>query len=209
MKNKKLDVIIIGTGGLAREFTSYFSSSCNILGYSTTCPYEFEKFNLNGHLFSLDITKENLPTKNLVIAIGSPRIKKKLYDHLSKFKFTFPSIIHETALVSKSSFLGDGVIISPMAIIGPNTRIGNLVYCNYQTGVGHDSIIGDYTQINPGAQIGGEVIVHPESLIGSNSTILQKTRLNNTITVGSGSVVLGTKNKSGTIAPIYSKYLPF
>lgn len=204
------DVIIIGTGGLAREFTTYFASSCNVLGYSTTSPDDFEKFNLKGQLFpSNNFSMNSLPTNNLVLAIGSPKIKRILFDKLSSIGFVFPCFVHESALVSESASLGDGVIVSPMVIIGPNAKIGRLVYCNYQVGIGHDSIIGDFTQINPGAQIGGGVFVHPESLIGSNSTLLQKTKLNSSITVGSGSVVLGAKNKAGTIAPSYSKYLPF
>jgi sugar O-acyltransferase (sialic acid O-acetyltransferase NeuD family) len=209
MKDIITDVVVIGSGGLAREFSTYFASSCNVLGYSTTTPEDIEKFQLKGVLFPSNISIESLPTKNLVLAIGSPKVKRKLYEKLSSEGFSFPSIIHETAIVSESASLSDGVIVSPMVIVGPNTKIGKLVYCNYQVGIGHDSVIGDFTQINPGAQIGGEVFVSPECLIGSNSTILQKAKLNTSITIGSGSVILGTKNKPGTLVPHYSKYLPF
>ncbi len=209
MMGNIIDVVVIGSGGLAREFTTYFASSCNVLGYSTTTPENFEEFELKGQIFPPNISIENLPTKNLVLAIGSPKIKRRLYEKLSSIGFTFPAIIHKTSLVSESASLGVGVIVSPMVIVGPNTKLGKLVYCNYQVGIGHDSVIGDFTQINPGAQIGGGVFVHSECLIGSNSTLLQKARLQSVMTVGSGSVVLGTKNKPGTIVPSYSKYLPF
>ena len=209
MRGNIIDVVVIGSGGLAREFTSYFASSCNVLGYSTTTPEDIEEFELKGQIFPPNISIENLPTNNLVLAIGSPKIKRRLYEKLSSIGFTFPSIIHRSSLVSESASLGDGVIVSPMVIVGPNTKLGKLVYCNYQVGIGHDSVIGDFTQINPGAQIGGNVHVHSECLIGSNSTLLHKARLQSIMTVGSGSVVLGTKNKPGTIVPSYSKYLPF
>lgn len=210
MKKATIDVIVIGTGGLAREFTNFFTSSCNILGYSTMVPNDLTKFNLKGRLFPPSFSStNNLPTKNLVLAIGSPKLKKSLYKKLSDIGFMFPSITHETAFISESASLGEGVVISPLTIVGPNTQIGKLVYCNYHVGIGHDSKIGDYTQINPGAQIGGEVFIHSDSIIGSNSTLLNKTSLNKPITVGSGSVILGSRNKTGTIAPNYSNYLPF
>ena len=209
MKNKVVDIIVLGNGGLAREFTDHFSSHCNILGYMTTCPKESKKFDWNGYLLTPEKLIDNLPTRNLIIAIGSPKVKKKFHEVLSSVGFIFPKFIHNTAIVSESSFLDDGVIVAPMTIIGPNTHIGKIVYCNYHVGIGHNSIVGDYVQINPGAQIGGDAYIHSESLIGSNSILVEKTKLKNAITIGSGSVVLGTKIKAGTIAPIYSKYLPF
>ena len=207
--NKLIDIIVIGTGGLAREFTAYFSKKVNILGYSTNTPQDFQKFDLKGELFPSDLHTNNSPTDNIVIAIGNPKVKKKLHQELSVKGFSFPTIIHNSAIVSESSEIGEGVVISPLTVIGPNTNLKTLVYANYHVGIGHDSQIGEYTHINPGAQIGGDVTIHSESLIGSNSTLLQSTLLNAPLTIGSGSIVLGKKNKAGTIAPIYSKYLPF
>ena len=209
MTTKLIDIIVIGTGDLAREFTTYFSKNVNILGYSTTTPQAFKKFSLKGQFFPSDLDLNKLPTENIVIAIGNPKVKKRLHQELSAKGFAFPSIIHNSAIVSESSVIEEGVVISPLTVIGPNTNLKALVYCNYHVGIGHDSQIGEYTQINPGAQIGGRVIIHSESLIGSNSTLLQSTLLNAPLTIGSGSIVLGKKNKAGTIAPIYSKYLPF
>tara|TARA_Y100001968_G_C19281617_1_gene679513 strand:+ start:203 stop:832 length:630 start_codon:yes stop_codon:yes gene_type:complete len=209
MTTKLIDIIVIGTGGLAREFTTYFSKEVNILGYSTTTPQDFKQFKLKGELFPSDLYLKELPTANIVIPIGNPKVKKILHQELSAKGFKFPSIIHNSAIVSQSSVIGDGVVISPLTVIGPNTNLKDLVYCNYHVGIGHDSQIGEYTQINSGVQIGGGVIIHSESLIGSNSTLLQSTSLNAPITIGSGSIVIGKKNKSGTIAPNYSRYLPF
>ena len=50
--NKLIDVIVIGTGGLAREFTAYFSTKVNILGYSTNTPQDFQKFDLKTKVWS-------------------------------------------------------------------------------------------------------------------------------------------------------------
>ena len=204
-----LDVIVIGSGGLAREFSSYFSEYCNIKGYITNSPDDLSTYQLEGNLFPHDLTPDNSPTSNLVIAIGNPKTRRLLYEDYASRGFIFPRLIHPSSIVSNSSSLEDGVIVSPFVIIGPNCRIGKLVYCNYQVGIGHDCIVGSFTQINPGVQLGGNVFVCSLSLLGSNSTFLQSSRLNQQITVGSGSVILGTKNKPGTILPAFSKYAPF
>ena len=57
-------------------------------------------------------------------------------------------------------------------MIGPNTKLGQAVYVNFQVGIGHDAQIGDFVQINPGAQIGGLVTV------GNSGT--DRIRLDNT-----------------------------
>ena len=209
MNVPRTKVIIVGTGGLAREFVNFFEKQIEVLGFSTNKSDEFEKFKLNGELFPSELTFENTPTCNLILAIASTKLKKKLYITLKNKGFKFPSFIHETSIVSNSTNLSEGVIVSPMSIIGPNVNIHRCVYINYQVGIGHDSDIGPYTHINPGVKIGGDTIIKGNSLIGSNSTLLEKTFLEKNINVGSGSIVIGKKTKKGTIVPTYSKYLPF
>lgn len=52
-------------------------------------------------------------------------------------------------------------------------------------------------------------LIGDSSSIDSNSTILDKTFIARNINIGSASVVIGRKTKTGTIAPFYSKYLQF
>ncbi len=209
MTTSKIEVIVVGTGGLAREFTSFFSQQLKILGYSTADKKEYEKYNLEGEVYSPDLDIELVSTNNLVLAIGSPFLKRELYTKYKKKGFIFPNIIHKNSMIVNSLSLEEGVIISPMCVIGPFVKIKKCAYINYQVGIGHDSFIGEYTQINPGSQLGGGTIIKGNSVIGSNSTLLQGTSLEKNIVVGSGSILVGKKSKLGTIAPSYSKYLPF
>ena len=206
--NKK-KVIIVGTGGLAREFTEYFAHQITIVGFLTNNPNEHKKFDLPGRVFPSEITSKNTNCKNLVIAIGNPKLKRHLHKKFKERGFLFPKFIHEDSIVSESVSIKEGVVISPKTIVGPNVNIGEIVYINYQVGIGHDTNIGAYTQINPGSQLGGCTVVKGDSLIGSNSTLLQNTFIERKITIGSGSIVLGKKSKEGTISPPFSKYLPF
>ena len=64
-----------------------------------------------------------------------------------------------------------------------------MAYINFQCGIGHDSLIGNFVQINPGSQLGGFTHVGNRTLIGTGSTILQRVNIGTDVTVASGSVV--------------------
>ena len=209
MKIAKPEVIIVGSGGLASEFICYFAKQVKIVGCITKKKEEAEKFDKTIKLLPPDLLLKNAPSENIIIAIGSPKTKRLLYSELKDKGFKFPSLIHSSSIVSETADLKEGVIINPMCMVGPRVSIGRCVYINYQVGIGHDSTIGEFTQINPGSQLGGSTIIKGDSIIGSNSTILQKTYIEQNITVGSAAVVVGRKLKKGTIAPLFSKYLPF
>lgn len=185
-------IVVIGTGGLAREFSSYFSSGWNdlrIIGFSSENELEHSLFKLPGTLFSDHITPSSVGTSEVVIAIGSPSTKKKVSDRLKQLGFTFPAIIHPSSVVSDLAIIGEGVIVSPGCVVSPNVTIGEFTYLNFSCGVGHDVKVGAHVQINPGAQLGGGSEIGSGTLIGSGSIILNGVKVGSNATIGSGSVV--------------------
>lgn len=185
-------VIVIGTGGLAREFTSFFSVEtrlAQIVGYYSTNLEEHSKFNLPGALFDSGFTPSFVGTDLAVIAIANNEAKQRLSEKLKGRGFNFPSFVHPSSVVSKSAYINEGVVISPNCVVSPNVRLGPFSYLNFSCGIGHDAILERYLQINPGSQIGGWAIVREFSTVGSGSTILQGVEIGKGSTVGSGSVV--------------------
>ena len=154
---KKL--LIVGTGGLAREFTNWCSEKFEVIGYFSINKDEHAKFKLPGKLFTGELTPKATGAECALIAIGSPEAKKRYFSQLKESGFTFPSFVHSSSTVSKSAEVGEGTVIAPQCVIGPNTKLGQAIYVNFQVGIGHDAQIGDFVQINPGAQIGGLVTV--------------------------------------------------
>ena len=173
-----MDVIVVGTGGLAREFFKFFSNSVNIIGFSSNSQTEFEKFNLRGNFYGNDITPQIVETKYCVIAIGNPNVKKKLSQKLKTNGFVFPNLVHTSSIIgSEIKPSNEGVIISPNCIVGPDVTFGNHIYLNFMVGIGHDTVLGNYIQVNPGSQIGGASIIEDGVLIGSGSTLRQKIKI--------------------------------
>ena len=188
MKN----VLVIGTGGLAREFSSFFHDNykhINIIGFSSTNQEEHGQFNLPGRLFGEEVTPELVGTNNVIIAIGNPIAKHQIYNNLKSKGFIFPSIVHSSSIVSSSVTLEEGVIISPNCVISSNVTLGTLSYLNFCCGVGHDAVVGRFVQVNPGTQLGGFTVIGDESLIGSGAILIQGVTVGQQTTIGSGSVV--------------------
>jgi UDP-perosamine 4-acetyltransferase len=185
-------IVVVGTGGLAREFSSYFSDYdeiFSIIGFSSTNLEEHRFFSLPGKLFEGEITPDIVDTDEVVIAIGSPSVKKRISERLKILGFTFPNLIHPSSVVSNRAIFGEGVIVSPNCTVSPNVHLKDFCYLNFGVGVGHDAVLGNYCQVNPGVQLGGFSSIGDETLIGSGSSILQGVKIGNSVTVAAGSVV--------------------
>lgn len=192
-------VLIIGTGGLARELTSWCAGHLQIRGYWSTDRTEHGSYGLPGELFPADISPQSVGTDLAILAIGSPREKQGIYEQFSGLGFRFPSFVHPSAIVSDLVNIGEGVVISPACVVSPNVTLGRLVYLNFSCGIGHDARIGAFTHVNPGVQVGGFSVVGEHVLIGSGSTILQRITIGHRATIGSGSVVFGAVAEGVTV----------
>ena len=196
-----MDIVVIGTGGLAREFYSFFSNEVNIIGFSSTNTTEFDNFALRGEFFGSNITPAVVGTNQAVLAIGSPNAKRAVSEKLKILGFEFPNLVHSSAIsaTNLSESTSEGVIISPNCVIGSNVNFAKHIYLNFMVGVGHNTTFESYIQVNPGVQIGGAVLVEEGVLIGSGSTIRQGLKLKKASTVGSGSVVLSPVREGITV----------
>lgn len=186
--SKKQPVIVVGTGGLAREFHAWFGDQVDILGFSADRDDDPVAALLPGKRYDNSVTPDQAGTNQCVVAVSTPHMKRRLHQLLSEAGWEFPTLIHPTAAVAASAQLAPGVIVSPRSVIGSNASIGALSYVNFQVGIGHDAQVGNYVQLNPGSQIGGAALIEDEVLIGSNSAVLQSVRIGRGATVALGAV---------------------
>ena len=194
-------IVIVGTGGLAREFTQFFNSHLEIAGYLSLDSKEHKKFKLPGKYFFDEKNIEKIGTKSAVIAIESPKIKRKLYERMKQYGYVFPNFIHPSSIVDSNLEKDKGLIVSPFCCVGPNLK--------FSCGIGHDTKIGNFVQINTGVQIGGSSKFGNDILIGSGSTIRQGLRIGNRSIVGLGSVVMNEIKEDTTVLGNPAKKLKF
>jgi len=116
----------------------------------------------------------NKGTKNIVIAGGwlkKPEIITELFLKAKKAGFSFPNIIHNSAIIANDIHTGSGIQIFAKVFIGPNVKIGDGCVINNGAIISHDSKIGKYNFIAPGAILAGNVKVGNFAVLGINSSV--------------------------------------
>lgn len=102
----------------------------------------------------------------------------------------FATIIHPTAVVSRSSQIGRGVMIQPFVSIGPNVQLGDHIQIYAQAFIGHNSRLADYAYVANNACVGAAVHLCEGAYLGTNSSTLENVTLGKWSLVGMGSVVI-------------------
>ncbi len=203
----KKDIVIFGAGGLGREVFSMFNAfpEWNVKGfYDDGKPMgeKVGKLSVLGSLSDLIQVRENT---DVVIAIGSPSIKRKLVELLSVNKFiSFPTLIHHNSLIQDPASVqfGEGCIITAGAILTTDIHIGKHVLLNLNCTIGHDVLVGEYSSIMPGANIAGEVKIGSDVFIGAGANILNGIHLGEKSIIGAGAVVTNDVMMSDTVVGV-------
>lgn len=192
-------VVFIGSGGVAREVTSWAADMVDIAGYATLDADEHARFDLPGRALPDDLTPDQAGTDLAVMAIGLPGVRRKLDARLTAAGFRFVSLVHPSAVVARNVKIGEGSIICPLVNVSPNVVLGRMTYLNFCIGIGHDAVLGDYVQVNPGVQLGGFAEIGAGVLIGSGATVREGVKIGENSTVASGSVVFARVRPDVTV----------
>ena len=129
----------------------------------------------------------------LVNGIGSISSTVKRKDIYAKFKsrgYSFASIVHPGAMLTKDVMLGEGVQIMMGAIVQKGCRIGQNSVINTGAVIDHDCMIGAHTHVAPGAVLSGGVQIDEMAHIGTSVTVIQGVKIGACATIGAGAVVL-------------------
>jgi sugar O-acyltransferase (sialic acid O-acetyltransferase NeuD family) len=192
-------VVFIGSGGVAREVTAWAREQIDIAGYVTLDAEEHARFDLPGKAFPDRLSPVEAGTNLAVMAVGVPKLKRRLYDRLSEVGFTFVSLVAPNTWVAPGVELNEGAIVCPLVNISCNVRLGKCSYVNFGTGIGHDAIVGNFAQLNPGVQVGGYARIGEDVLVGSGATVREGVSVGDGATVASGAVVMGRVGAGATM----------
>ena len=189
--------MIYGAGGAGRELAFSLSlennpdMAWNVLGFVDDTP------KLQGALVNdlpvlggYDWLKVN--GGNVAVCIAdAPQAKRLLVAKIKENpNISFPLIIGPHCIVSPDIEWGEGCIVSlAFNWISPNVKVGDFVFINCTSRIGHDVVIGNYTTIFSGLDIGGGVQIGDDCIIGSGVTINPRIKIGNGVVIGGGSVV--------------------
>ena len=126
----------------------------------------------------------------IFIALGENWTRQEIYQKTKDKGFTFPPLIHPSALVASDVSLGQGTIVMPGAIINTGSTIGDFCVINSGSIVEHDCHIDDFCSVAPGAVICGSGQIKKGAYIGANATISQNLTIGEWSVIGAGGVVI-------------------
>lgn len=130
--------------------------------------------------------------------------EKQVYEKISALKIPperFATLIHPTAIIPKGfCSIGNGVLIAPLAIVSPDTTIGDNCMLLANSILGHDATMERFAHIGSNSVIGGKVLLGKAVHIGTNATLRENITIGDYALVGAGSVVLQSVEENTIVA---------
>lgn len=192
-------LVIIGAGGFGREaawLAGSLPDSWDLVGFvddnDAVQGATISGLPVLGRLSEI----ERYADTWMVVAVGSPRIRKKIVERLLELGRTqFATLIHPSAHVNKFSCIGEGSIVIAGAFISDKTVLGRHCICNVNSAVGHDTVIGDFSTIAGHVDICGNVSIGRGSEFGAGSVVVPG------VEVGAGSLCCAGSVVANKVAP--------
>ena len=178
--------MILGAGGFAREVTDLcYDLGWYVVGYAVDIPDQ-PKVLLGKAVRQLEDWNSDWPC---VAAIVSP-LRKRILDSAVRLGFTFASVVHPSASVSKMARIHPGVIVNRNVTVGNEAVVRRHMILNRGCTIGHDCEIGIGVTVGPGANLAGNVRVGEWATIGMGANVREGTRIGAGAFIGMGSVVV-------------------
>lgn len=193
-------IILVGTGGHAAEVREYIyyhnrvkpNEPLEILGFLDVNDELHKQYKYSEpFLGTVEEHKVNLEAEYM-FCFGNMKYKKELVTKYREEGAKFLTFIHPTALIAESCKIGEGVLISHNASVGPMAVIGDFNILNSRCTIGHDTILGEYNFISPQVSLSGNTTIGSYNMFGVNSATIPGVSLGDNNTIGAGSII--TKN---------------
>jgi UDP-perosamine 4-acetyltransferase len=125
-----------------------------------------------------------------LVAIGSNRIREKIFNDLLAKGGTPQTIIHPFTSISPTAFIGNGTVVFAGVIVNANSRIAENCILNTGCRLDHDANIGPHTHLCPASTLAGTVTIGARTMIGTGACCIPGILIGDDCTIGAGSVVI-------------------
>jgi len=189
-------IIVIGGGGHAKVLIDALLGSCvEVLGATDTDPVRVDCCICGVRVLGDDgiLLRYAPDAVRLVNGLGSvshTTARQKIYEKYKTLGYSFETVVHPSAVISRDVQLSEGVQVMAGAIVQAGSRIGANTIINTRAIVDHDCEIGAHVHLAPGAILCGGVNVGSGTHIGTGAVVIQNIRVGHHDIVGAGSVVI-------------------
>jgi len=188
----KAGVVIIGGGGHAKVVIESLRASGKTVAVivdADPTPREVLGVPVVGDDLALADLKEQ-GFSELFVALGSNRLRQKLWAKARDLGFTLVNAIHPSAVISPSARIGQGVAIMAGVAINADSRIGDLAIVNTGAVIDHDCDLGEACHVGPASALAGGVIVCERAFLGVGARAIPGVRIGADTIIGAGGVVV-------------------
>jgi len=195
-----VEIAIVGVGGQGRECLDIVRAmteaghDIDIRGFYDDAPaaanhelVEAAGFKVLGGFSDL---LEDARAVQVVLGVGSGRVRQQLDEALASAGFSSPVLVHPHATIGEGVELGEGSVVFAGARFTTNIRVGRHVHVNQNATIGHDVILADYATVNPQAAVSGGVTVGEAATVGAGAVVLQYLQVADGATVGASACVV-------------------
>lgn len=186
--------IVLGGGGHAGVvIDTLLVLGETVIGYTDPAPASHQILGIE--CLGRDEVAETYPSDGVYLANGlgstaSTQRRADLYHRFASRQYSFPAIVHPSAVVARSVQVGSGTQVMAGAVIQTNCRLGENIIVNTGASVDHDCVIESDVHIAPGVTVSGQVVIERGAHVGTGATIMQTRRVGAQSTVGAGALVV-------------------
>jgi|GEM_PF-566731 len=195
------DLIILGTGGGARELLSLMAHARGVCAE----PAPRQTIGIlddNKELYGQDVCgvkvvgvladAGNFPNACFINGIANsanPRLRLEIADRMRLPQEQWVSFIHPQAVVVDSAQIGPGAIVYPGAVVSSGARLGSHGLAYYGSVVHHDTTVGDGSILCAGVCIAGCAEIGQGCYLGIGCLVRDHVRIGDGAFVAMGAVV--------------------
>lgn len=190
-------IAIYGAGGFGRE-VAWLAESCDG-AFDVACFVDDDPIligkKLNGiPVVDFDGLKHQFPGIGVVVAIGSPSVRKAVVEKLSMAGFISERLIHPRTEMSRWVEVGEGAVICAGCILTTNVRMGKQVQINLGCTIGHDVVMEEYATLAPGVHVSGFVHLGKRVYVGTGAVLINGTEesplmIGDDVVIGAGACI--------------------
>lgn len=136
-------LLIVGDGGYGR----LVAELAELVGWNEIDFIDDSSPLAIGKILELDNVQEQYD--GIIIAIGNPDTRKKIAQKAKKLI----SLIHPTAVVSKSAVIEPGCVLEANAVVSTGVRVGGCSFICAVAVVNHDASVGSFCQVDCNAVV--------------------------------------------------------
>ena len=183
-------LVVIGAGGHAVSL----SETIRAIGFKIAA--FVDEFATSAGTFHgaplLPVLPQNLePTQMFALATGDNYIREKLMISVRRQLpgAHFPTLVHPSAIIARSSILGVGTVVLQGAIVGAYANVADGCLINSGAIVEHECRVESFASLGPGAKLGGGVTVGVRSAISIGAVVKHGIFIGENTVVGAASYV--------------------